>query len=272
MGSPGAGATGLMRLVSRLLAVALLAIAPGVARPAVTPAPGPGDPRIRVVAYDPNEVVELRAAIGYQMTLEFGPGERIENVSIGDGLGWQVTPNHKANLLFLKPLDVNSATDMTVITNLRRYVFDLSARRPAKHGDRSLIYRLRFEYPEPFVAVAEPRPAPPPAPPRDVNHAYHFEGSAVNLPQRVFDDGRATYFAFPPTADYPAIFAVDPDKREAVVNTAIHEGYVVVDRLAGAFVLRRGAEVTRIVNDGYNPPGGSAPALPKASKHRGLFR
>jgi len=260
-----------MRRLAVPFGVLALALAPAPAPAAVTPEPGLGDPRIRVVRYDPNEVVELSAAIGYQLTIEFGPGERIENVSIGDGLGWQVTPNRKADLLFLKPLDLGSVTDMTVITNLRRYVFDLSARRPGRRGDRSLIFRLRFDYPEPFVAVAEPSAAPPPAPapPTDVNHAYHAEGSTQDRPLRVFDDGRATYFVFPAAADFPAIFAVDPDGKEAVVNSAARDGYVVVDRLAGAFVLRRGAAVTRIVNDGYAAAG---LAKPKAARRRGLFR
>jgi type IV secretion system protein VirB9 len=258
--------------VTRLAAfLGALAIA-GAAQAAIAPEPGPGDPRIRVVHYDPDQVVELKAAIGYQMTLEFGPGERIENVSIGDGLGWQVTPNHKANLLFLKPLDVRSATDMTVVTNLRRYVFDLSARRAPPRGDRSLIFRVRFEYPEPFIAVAEPRPVPPPQPPRDVNHAYRIEGAAANAPLRVFDDGRATYFTFPRSADFPAIFAVDADHREAVVNSATRDGYVVVDRLAGAFMLRRGALVTRIVNDGYREPGGEPMGTKPGKRHRGLLK
>ena len=261
-----------MNRLATLAAVAALAIGPGSAWGAMTPEPGPGDPRIRIAHYDPNEVVELRATLGYQMTIEFGPGERIENVSIGDGLGWQVTPNHKANLLFLKPLDARSATDMTVITNLRRYVFDLSARRSARHPDRSLIYRLRFEYPEPFIAMAEVKPVPPPPPPRDVNHDYRFAGSSKIVPLRVFDDGRNTYFSFSPTAEYPAIFAVDPDRKEAMVNTATRGGYMVVDRLAAAFVLRQGAEVTRITNDGYNAPG-QGPTSPRPEKRRrGLFR
>ena len=161
---------------------------------------------------------------------------------------------------------------MTVVTNLRRYAFDLSARRPAPRGDRGLIFRVRFEYPEPFIAVAEPRPIPPPQPPRDVNHAYRVEGDAGSAPLRVFDDGRATYFAFPPTAEYPAIFAVDPDRKEAVVNSATRDGYVVVDRLAGAFILRHGAQVTRIVNDGYREPGGGAAYAKPARRHRGLFK
>ena len=261
------------RLGVHLAFLAALTLAPALGRAAVTPEPGPGDPRIRVIHYDPNEVVELQGALGYQMTIEFGPGERIENVSIGDGLGWQVTPNHKANLLFLKPLDTASATDMTVITNLRRYVFDLSARRPPRRGDRGLIFRLRFDYPEPFVARADPRPPPPPIPPpQDVNHAYHIDGSAKIAPLRVFDDGRTTYFAFAVTADYPAIFAVEPDRKESMVNTAIRQGYLTVDRLAGAFVLRQGAEITRIINDGYAPatPGPLSPKVVR--RHRGLFQ
>lgn len=248
-----------------------IALAPASA--AVSPQPGPGDPRIRVVHYDPDQVVELQATLGYQMTIEFGVGERIENVSIGDGLGWQITPNHKANLLFLKPLDVSRATDMTVITNLRRYVFDLHAHRSTRRMDRALIFRLRFEYPEPFVAFAEPKPIlPPRPPPTDLNHAYHVEGPGRLTPLRVFDDGRSTYFAFAPTAEYPAIFAVDPDRKEAVVNTATRDGYLVIDRLAAAFVLRQGAEVTRIVNDGYATLV-TGPQSPKpAKRHRGLFK
>jgi type IV secretion system protein VirB9 len=263
-----------MKPLAIFLALGVLAIAgaPGGAVASIAPVPGPGDPRIRIVHYDPNEVVELQGALGYQMTIEFGAGERIENVSIGDGLGWQITPNHRANLLFVKPLDVHSVTDMTVITNLRRYVFDLSARRAVGRFDRSLIFRVRFEFPEPFVAVAEAKPIPPPQPPQDVNHAYRVEGSSQNVPQRVFDDGHATYFVFPANTEIPAIFAVDPDRKEAVVNSATRNGFVVVDRLAGAFVLRRGAEVTKIINDGYHDPA-AGPQSPKPVKrHRGLFQ
>jgi type IV secretion system protein VirB9 len=254
------------------LGVLAIAGAPAVSLASISPEPGPGDPRIRVVHYDPNEVVELQGAIGYSMTIEFGPGERIENVAIGDGLGWQVTPNHRANLLFVKPVDVHSVTDMTVITNLRRYAFDLSARRPTGRFDRSLIFRVRFEFPEAFVAVAEAKPIPPPEPPKDVNHAYRVEGSSHNAPLRVFDDGHATYFAFPATMEYPAIFAIDPDRKEAVVNSATRDGYVVVDRLAAAFVLRRGAEVTKVINDGYRAPGAQAGNPTPAKRHRGLFQ
>ena len=173
----------------------------------------------------------------------------------------------RSNLLFLKPLDIASATDMTVITNLRRYVFDLHARRAPRHPDQALIFRLRFDYPEPFVAVVEAKPPPPPEPPRDVNHAYRVVGSTLAAPVRVFDDGRSTYFAFAATAELPAVFAIDPDGKEAVVNTAYRDGLLVVDRLAAAFVLRQGGAVTRIVNDGYPTPARAAQAPAPRRRH-----
>ena len=69
-----------------------------------------------MVGYDPNEVVLLKASLGYQVLIEFAPDERIENVAIGDSLGWQITPNRKANLLFVKAMDQVPVTNMTVVT------------------------------------------------------------------------------------------------------------------------------------------------------------
>ncbi|MGH1557267.1 hypothetical protein ACRAWD_04455 [Caulobacter segnis] len=46
------------------------------------------DPRIRTVAYDPDQVVRLTGYFGIQTMLEFAGDERIENVSIGgDAMG-----------------------------------------------------------------------------------------------------------------------------------------------------------------------------------------
>jgi type IV secretion system protein VirB9 len=239
-------------------------------RAALDPVPSGGDPRLRVVGYDPLQVVNIRAVLGYQMMIEFDPAERIENVAIGDSLGWQVIPSRKANLLFLKPMERAPATNMTVVTDLRRYAFALSVRPGvARPDDPDVIYSLRFEYPAPAAPIVEAA-APPPAPPEDVNHAYSYEGSAQNLPVRIFDDGRATYFRFAADASYPAIFAVEADKSEAVVNFHSSQGYLVVDRLARGFVLRRGKVETRIFNDGFREaqPG---PLSPQPRHKSGFF-
>jgi type IV secretion system protein VirB9 len=235
------------------LALTLLAAPAG----AVAPHPGAGDPRIFEVLYDPSEVVELRGALGYQLSLEFDPGERIENVAIGDSLGWQVTPNRKANLLFIKPMAQRPDTNMTVITNLRRYNFELSVVNPkSRAAVRAVPFSVRFVYPAPVMARVEP--PPPPKPPEDRNHAYSYQGSALLLPDRMFDDGEATYFTFRDHEDLPAIFAVDAGGAEAVVNSHMRDGYIVVDGISPGFVLRRGKELTRVFNDGYHAQQASA--------------
>jgi type IV secretion system protein VirB9 len=243
-----------------LLSAALL-FAASPSQGALVPRPGSGDPRIYVVDYDPAQVVELRATMGYQTFIEFAADEHIENVAVGDATGWQITPNRAANLLFVKPMNEVPTTNMTVVTNYRHYSFELSVRPHAPSGDRSIVYTLRFQYPDVAMASVAPKPAAPePLPlPKVANAAYSYDGSMKIVPARVFDDGHATYFEF--REGYPAIFSLDSDKGEAVVNTYMRNGYVVADLVARGFVLRQGADVTHIYNDGFHPslPGPQSP-------------
>jgi type IV secretion system protein VirB9 len=220
---------------------------------AVTPQPSAGDPRIGEAPYVPDQVVELAGALGYQLSIAFDPAERIENVAIGDALGWQVTPNRRANLLFLKPQGRRKPTNMTVVTNLRRYDFRLAVKTDQKAPQ---FYSVRFLYPPPAVPIVtevKAEPAPPPEP-RDVNHAYSYEGSSKVLPDRVFDDGHSTYFRFRAEGDLPVVLAMEPSGGEALVNSRVSGGYLVIDAVERGFVLRRGADVTRLFNDGYAEP------------------
>jgi type IV secretion system protein VirB9 len=234
--------------------LAALALGVALAGPALateTPRPGAIDPRIRTVAYDPDQVVRLTGYFGIQTMLEFAPDERIENVSIGDAMGWQVTPNKKANLLFLKPLDRTAATNMTVVTDRRRYVFELVVAEP-KASAKDLAYVVRLLVPAPApVTVIKSTPAPPAAPVVR-NSAYAVKGDAVIQPTRIFDDGVATYFGWPAQADLPAVFVVGADGVEGLANAAVRDGYLVVDQLAPRFVLRSGKSRLTVTNAAFN--------------------
>jgi type IV secretion system protein VirB9 len=221
---------------------------------------GFGDSRIRTVMYDPDRITPLNAYFGYQMMIRFGEDERIENVAIGDGSTWQITPNKAASLLFVKPVDHASHTNMTVITDRRSYLFELnaSAAKPARADE--MTYVVRFVYPPDPVVRSAPKPLPP-APPERRNVAYTYTGSRQLLPSVVFDDGHVTYFKWPETTTTPALFLLAADGTESLVNSSFRDGYQVVEQTAPRFRLRDGKEVTTIINDGWRDPspGDQAP-------------
>lgn len=224
-----------------ILALWLLTAA-GPAAATIVPAPGKADPRIREVAFDPEEVILLTGFVGYQLMIEFAPGERIENVAVGDALAWQVTPNRRANLLFVKPLNPFAATNMTVVTDLRRYAFELVTGADGAQG-ANLAYVVRFQYPP------GPNEAPQtPSIPKMRNENYEVKGPASLAPASLFDDGRFTYFRWPEPSAIPAIFVVGRDGAENLANYGVRDGYVVVEQTAQKFVLRNGPETATVLN------------------------
>jgi type IV secretion system protein VirB9 len=241
-------------------AIAQAAIEPPMARAvavttmsgSVIPQPSQIDRRVRVVPYVDDQVVLLRGHYGYQIMLELGPDEQIENVAIGDSLAWQVTPNSRADTLFLKPLEPDADTNMVVITTRRRYAFELTAAPGFGAQDADIFYRVRFEYPRTDAEAAAA--AASSAPLVATNVAYVAAGSEATMPAQVFDDGRNTYFQFPPDAALPAIFARDSAGTETLVNFTMRGPVMVIQQLAPSFVLRNGADETVVRNDGWVAP------------------
>ncbi len=252
-----------LNMRSATLGLMMLAISQAAhPQAASAPQPGPGDPRIRQFVYNADEIVSLKAQVGYEMTIEFDPTERIENVSIGDSLSWQVTPNRKATLLFLKPMAKDVTTSMTVVTTSRIYSFLLnSVANSGKRNDPDQMLRLRFIYPRPAPPPAAASAAPPPPPkPEDFNFDYTARGAKQLHPVRVFDDGRATFFQFDTTRDAPAVFFIAPDGKEEIANTHVSGPYTVADVTAENFVLRYGKTKADLRNNAWKKRPQNAPA------------
>ena len=254
--APARAFTGACAAALAAASLVTTSLAAGGATPAnasEVPRAGPADPRLRTVRYDPNEVVTLKGFYGYQMVIEFGDDERLENVSIGDSLGWQVTPNRKANLLFIKPVEKDAATNMSVITNLRRYAFELTSGEASGPRDPNLIFALRFQYPQEQPAQVSVYHAPEsqtPAPER-WNLAYAFMGVTALAPARVFDDGTSTYFQWRAGQAAPAVYARNAAGEESLVNYLVRGDYVVVQEVAPEFVLRSGKSALYVRNDAF---------------------
>jgi type IV secretion system protein VirB9 len=111
------------------------------------------DNRIKTYIYNENEVYSVLVHYGYQSSIEFGLGEELETISIGDSYAWKITPVGRR--LFIKPLEENIHTNVTIITNKRTYQFDLISKLPGEGFDKELVYVVRFFYPTKPKIIAE---------------------------------------------------------------------------------------------------------------------
>ena len=94
--------------------------------------------------------------------------------------------------------------------------------------------------------------------PEPRNWSYSMEilpGGDDIAPALVFDDGRFTYFLFPPNREIPAIFYFSPLSEETRINFHMEKDLAVVQRMGRRFVLRLGDAVVGIWNDAYDKTG-----------------
>lgn len=226
----------------------------------VHPSRGSGDPRIRTAVYDADEVYRLHGFVGFQIELDFEPGESFVGLAAGDieALSFVAQGNH----LFLKPRVASVGTNLTVLTSRRQYHFyyTATAARPDQ-SDPDLIYTVRFEYPSaaPSAAAAArqviEKRLDTAAASRPQNLDYWYCGDPALRPVEASDDGVHTRLRFGAQAELPAIFVRNDDGSESLLNFDIEAGVVVIHRVARRFVLRRGALTGCIVNKGYTGAG-----------------
>ena len=239
-----------MRPPAFLLGVAALILA-APAGAQVRPQPGQGDPRIQTVDYAADQVVVLEAAPGYQLTVELAPDEQIENVAVGDSGAWQVTANRRGDRLFIKPLQAGVTTNMTVITSARLYAIDLV---PLHGPSPEMAYTVRFRYPEPAdeAATAEQSAAP------TVQGRYRLSGTRRLRPSRIGDDGRQTFIEWPADATLPAVYGVDANGEETLVNGMMREEVFVIDAVLTRLVFRIDRDAARAVRVRSEAPAAAA--------------
>lgn len=252
----------------RILMIALVLI-PMLAFGETIPKGGPLDARIKTVTYNASDVVKIVGHYGYSTDIEFAPEEQVQSIALGDSLAWEVAPS--GSHLFVKPREDNAVTNATVVTNRRVYQFSLDARHaPGLTGAHSagMFFEVRFRYPQDEAALAQTQHAEADraqltaaldAPPQPVNWNYYACGERALWPSEVYDDGRFTYLRFPNAQEIPAIFLINADGTESLVNGEMQGDQYVVQATARKLVLRRGQSVACIDNRNYDPQGVATP-------------
>ncbi len=212
--------------------------------------------KFRSYVYNPNEVYRYLGHYTYQGFIEFGKDEKISTITMGDPSLWLF--EHLSNRLFLKPVgEGSSETNMTVITDKRIYHFELTAKEARSIDDQDLIFVAKFAYPDDKDKniLQFPRSLASDEPDlRDLskyNFQYQYTGETSITPLKVFDNGEFTYFQFShKSAEVPAIFSVDSQGYESLVNFRAAGDYIIVEKVAQQFTLRNGSDIVCVYNSG----------------------
>jgi type IV secretion system protein VirB9 len=215
------------------------------------------DSRIKTLAYHPDQVYEITTAFGIASTVEFEEGEEVVSAAFGDPAAWQFVALPRS--FNIKPVMWEADTNLTVWTNKRLYLFNLRVTPPIlndmgevqKYGDsRNLLFLLRFTYPNYSEKISFNSMDPENSSEISCkNKDYTRYGSRAIVPKFVCDDDQFTYFYFSPKQDRPAIFLVDEEGYEHVINTRQEGDYQVVERLGKQFSLRHGRRVASVFNE-----------------------
>ncbi|MDX2095424.1 MAG: P-type conjugative transfer protein VirB9 [Alphaproteobacteria bacterium] len=263
-----------MSKISNFALLALLAVVAAAPAYALqSPRPIATDSRIRTVRYSQNEVYQFIGHYGFQSAIEFEADEKIQTVSVGDSVAWLINPS--GNRLFLKPIEQNALTNMTVITDKRSYLFELHAEETKDIRAKEMVFSYRFIYPQSdasAVDYSQTEELPDiEKNPQKFNFNYSIRGSNVIEPVRIFDDGEFTYFEFKDkNAEVPAFFRVDSTGNDELINFRKRANYIVVERVASRFTLRRGADIICVYNEAapsVNTPVAARPFLQRVREY-----
>lgn len=226
------------------------------------------DSRIKTIIFNPNEVIELTFHYGFQSFIEFEEDEEIEVISLGESFPWKITPVGKR--MFIRPLQINVNTNMTVITSKRTYMFQLKADSYEGKGDEELIYSVRFFYPDVTTKTPKIENAKY-AGLSELNKQTQVEkesvldnfkkGTVLNFDysmtgenrviklKKAFDDGVNTYFEFGDQNLIPIIHVVNSDGSESVIKYFRDGPYIVINTVQLQFSLRITGQVLCIFNN-----------------------
>jgi len=214
----------------------------------------PLDERIKVITYHPNDVFKFTGHYEYQSSIVFSKSESISTISMGNSTAWQIVPS--GHRMFIKPINNNATTNMTVITNKHIYYFELHAKDVREElgiNDEELVFELRFVYPKTIsAAVTNYKKSFKPdfSNNSKYNYSYTISGSEYIVPAMIFDDGTFTYMKFPDqNMSIPAIYIVGSDGSESLVNYRADGDYIILEHVTSQLTLRSGVDISCIFNE-----------------------
>ena len=241
------------------------------------------DSRIRTMVYNPNEIYTLNLKMGFQSIVEFSLDEVVELISVGDPYPWKLTPIDRR--LFIKPLQIGTKTNLTIITNKRTYYFDLQSDVTFSDQDFDVIHVVRFFYPQTpideskysmdeYIASKDnkisktiqdsanlasqsigntdlPNTVEEKSKERiAINLNYSFVGEYnSSTPVEIFDDRKDTFFRFLANDPSIKIYSISTKGKRTLMSSKQVGDFLVVAGVHAKFHIKHGVYENYVYND-----------------------
>ena len=241
------------------------------------------DSRIRTMVYNPNEIYTLNLKMGFQSIVEFSLDEVVELISVGDPYPWKLTPIDRR--LFIKPLQIGTKTNLTIITNKRTYYFDLQSDVTSSDQDFDVIHVVRFFYPQTpideskysmdeYISAKDnkmtntiksvgnlaaqsvgntdlPNTVEEKSKERiAINLNYSFVGEYnSSTPVEIFDDRKDTFFRFRTNDPTIKIYSISTKGKRTLMSNKQVGDFIVVSGVHAKFHIKNGVYENYVYND-----------------------
>ena len=248
----------------------------GIAQAAQTPTPASGDARMRSVAYQLDDVVNVVTTLGSTLAIQFADSETVQDIWVSDSAKKDCKVQGAGNIALIKPATAMPAAPMFVRTALqnggfRLYTFQLQVKEgDTAEGTPDTMFRIRFAYPADEAAAkraaaaitwregqerrTQTRLAAATAA-KPVNWRFVAQGDQNLVPSETWDDGQSTFLRFTGNVRIPAVYVINPDGKETLVNYSVEAGLVTIHQTAPQFRLRDGDTVLALFNRAWDPVG-----------------
>jgi type IV secretion system protein VirB9 len=199
---------------------------------AQTEAPQPtDDPRVQVASYIVGETLELRTSAEAVQTVLLPSEERIQTVLLGDPSAYSVTVSAKGDSFSLRQLRATIGSSLAVRSDKRLYQFMAA---PAYGLPAPYFVLLTFLEKGNDLAARQMPAAQSP----ESSTTYKVTGNRDVRPTSIRDDGARTYIQWGLSQAIPAVFAVDREGHEEIVNGYMRGAEFTVDRVYEKLIFR----------------------------------
>lgn len=202
--------------------------------------------------YYSTSTYNIYSKVDYITTIKLSPDEEVSYIGGGDTKNWQIDimrgGKDNSEYIYLKPLDSNLKTNLSILTNKRTYYFTVES------TDNDYNPLISFEYPfEREIAVLKKKNTTKEEVSikaksvENIDFRYKISGDKELRPEQVFNDELKTVLIMPDKLqETPVVYVKGLDGELSIVNYRVISNRIIIDKLVDEVKLVLGKKTATV--------------------------